>query len=135
MLLYIYTLQKPDFSDEALFPTPSLTATSVFKLADKYNLPDLRTAAKEYFLGLIKSSLSQWYSLNVQNKSLWVAWMPVFWDWSMDGSDEIREAIIDAIVKTARSMVDDTSFKRVLSDNPDIGMALIKALATKAKAK
>lgn len=135
VLLYLYTLQRPDFSNTKLFPTPSLTATAVFKLADKYNIPDLRIAAKEYFLNLVKTSLCHWYQCNAQNQGLWIAWLPIFFEWSMEGADEIRGAIIDALVKTSKSIIEDVSFQTVLISNPDVAVPLVKALATKAKAK
>lgn len=135
MLVYLYTLQRPDFTDSSLFPNPSLTATSVFKLADKYNLPDLRVTAKDYFLGLVRSSLSNWHLCDTQQKGLWLAWLPIFYEWSMEGSDEIREAVVEALTKTCKSIVEDTSFQNVFISNPDLAIALLRALATKAKAK
>lgn len=53
----------------------------------------------------------------------------------MEGSDEIREAVIEALTKTCKSIVEDTSFQNVFISNPDLAIALVRALATKAKAK
>lgn len=61
--------------------------------------------------------------------------MPIFFEWSMEGADEIRGAIIDALVKTSKSIIEDVSFQTVLISNPDVAVPLVKALATKAKAK
>lgn len=135
MLLYLYTFEKPNFNDGAAFTQPFRTAKAVYELADKYSIPHLRDAAKDFMLDRIRSWFGAWSKNSDLSKTTLICWIPVLYEWTLEGTEEIRNVLIETLVGSSKCIVEDIRFQELLRKNGDLMVALVRAMATKSKGK
>lgn len=130
MLVFLYTLQKPNFDDKVLYPERMSTAAKVHQIADKYNIIVLREVAKDYMLDRIRTELCSWYSMPMAAQNDWIPWIRILWMWEGTDYSEIQETLVDALVKTSRAIVDHPHFQVLLQQYQAFNLAFIKALTS-----
>lgn len=132
MLLYLYTLQLPDFDDINIHPQRLQHATRVHRVTDKYCVEPLRLAAKEYMLRRINNELPKCRSSSPIFQSAWIHHVKNFWLWEGSDGEELSTAVINALVKTT-TIIENAGFQVLMSHYPEFNLAFVRALAMKAR--
>ena len=131
MLVYLYTLAAPIFDHE----TSLNLAAFVLKVADKYGIVPLFESAKTYLLDVMRVRLANWHLQNEESKEHLLEWLRNLWHWQIGGVDDLRAASLDAMVKSSKSIIDDTGFQDLLLEHPELNFAMMRAMAVKSKGK
>lgn len=135
MLLYLYTLQLPNFDDLNLHPQRLSHAAKVHRIADKYCIEALRLAAKDYMLRRINNELPKCHSSSQVYQGAWVYHVKQFWLWEGSDGEELAGAVIRALVKTSVSIIENAEFQVLLSHYPDLNLTFVRALASELQMK
>lgn len=123
MLLYLYTLELPDTDTYGV---------KEYVIGDKYALSKLRDHGKCKLLNAIRITLPFFGKVPTTKKTGLIGVIKRTWAWTMTGSDELRQAILDALLKSPMSFVEHDEFFLFQRENEDFQRAFLKALAGKA---
>lgn len=126
MLLYLYTLQIPDFDDFKLHPQRLSHAANVHRVADKYCIEPLRLAAKEYMLNRINNELPKCQTSSQVYEASWIYYVKQFWLWEGSDGEELASAVIDALVRTSTSIIEHAEFQVLMSLYSDFNLAFVE---------
>ena len=121
MLEYLYTsgsltLRIKDFD----------AAAATFIVADKYSLARLRSRSKE---NMIRRAEQQDDSANDVAVTKWAMPIGGFWQSTIEGSEEIRQAILKGYKSSVKRPMLNREMEDLLSSNEEFGTQLIEFLA------
>lgn len=132
LLVCLYTLALPDFENEQIFPNVMGGAENAYLLGDKYDLPRLRNHGRTRPIGYIQTSLNTWHEDEDANKKRWILFIGKVWKWTIADSDQVREAILGALMGTSKAIIEDERFQALMKENAEFFMAFLRALAKRA---
>lgn len=132
LLVYLYTLELPDLANEHVFPWPVAPARNAYFLGDKYNLPSLRDHGRTTLIHHVRTRLDTWYEKEDANKRRWILFIGKVWEWTITDSDQVREAVLDALMSTSKAIIEDERFQKLMKENEDFHMAFLRALVKRA---
>ena len=95
LLSYLYTLNSSTSCEQVI------DAALLYRLGDKYNLSSPRDTGQNALLDFIRNIPANWnYTRQIAlAREGWIVFMELSWDWNVDGAQETRDAILDALVQ------------------------------------
>ncbi|KAK5077707.1 hypothetical protein LTR70_001983 [Exophiala xenobiotica] len=132
LLVYLYTLELPNLANKQVYPQSGSAARDAYFLGDKYNLPCLRDHGRTTLIHQIRTRLNTWYEKEDAMKERWIRFIGKVWKWTIEDSDQVREAILDALMSTSQAIIEDGRFQALMKENEEFLMAFLRALAKKA---
>lgn len=138
--MYLYTLDTSAYLEDA--PSSSewskhhfANAKNAFLLGDQYLLPKLRAAGHAKLLKLIDDNLPCFAEEGEYFHEKWTKWIAKAWKWTMPGAEEIKACIVNALVPSAVSVIENEHFRTLMRNNEDFSHTLLRAIAEKAAFK
>lgn len=131
LLLYLYTLDTPKFTDKNLFNCPFRGACSALKLGDKYGLPDLSKAGEDFLVGGFSSLTKSWHILSADSKSAWIEILGIIWAMEGDNTEIVGDASIKSLVEIGKDITEHEGFQDLCVGNSDFALAFLLAQAEK----
>ena len=134
MLVYLYTLETPNFYDKEQVGRNGFDAAEdCYHLGDKYELPDFRDSACQHMLKCIQKRFRNWKIESRQVKSCWVYFIERLWSWEIEGSTRLRRTVVNQLVLIADDVIKNESFQELLHEHEEFNLAFIGALVTATK--
>lgn len=124
LLLYLYTLELP--AGRAF-----KSYEGAYVLGDKYGLPKLCKYGKRGILSSITRKLANFAGLLDKIRRHWLAWIRKMWKWTMSGANELKCAVLDALVTSAESVIEHEDFFKLAREDEQFHRAFLKTLAAK----
>lgn len=121
MLEYLYTLQKP------IHPTRA-KAETVYTIADKYDLQQLRLQALDVLMSHTGMICSSWERKSEEEKADTIDWIRKVRSWEQQDSAQLREICLRRLSGMSASMLDHEPFKKLLLEDDGFCMDFIKAM-------
>jgi hypothetical protein len=84
-------------------------------------------------LNRTSSGLSRCNTVNEAGKKNWILRIRKVLTWTHIGSDDIRAALLEGFVQARADILKHGEIEKLLIDNSDIALALIKALSAEIK--
>lgn len=129
LLLYLYTLEDPGFSD---FPTDFYSAMSAYIIGDKYQVLGLKSHAQVYLEQSIKVFSFRFCEISPPARATWIRMHRILWSSYFPVSDKIRSASLENLIPMSKHIVEHDAFQSLLRDNPEFNLEFVRALAQKA---
>ena len=131
LLMYLYTLEEPNFLNKEVLQYDCIAAESALKLGDKYNLPALGTAGQLHLNDFFEHSFRVWPQLGDDCKEMGFECLTHLWELRYIGTENLRETAIKSLVHIAKDVVEHKSFETLCMANPEFAIAFSRALAKK----
>lgn len=133
--MYLYTLELPNFANKQVFPNHLAAAVNAYFLGDKYNLPRLRDHGRSSNIHHIQTSVNTWHKDETLTKGGLILFIGAIWKWTITDSDQVREAVLGALMSTSKAMIEDKRFQKLMKENKKFHMASLRAFVRKATRK
>ena len=125
MLRYLYSSGARDISIRNFNP-----ASAIFVIADKYGLEDLKQRAKTIMLHGAEHPFSS--IVEDVDVTSWAHSIGKVWSWTIEGSDDIRQAILKGFFNVpVKRYIENSAMNDLLSSHETFRTKLIVTLAGK----
>lgn len=132
LLLHLYTLDDPDFSDKKRFKRTYNGAESALKLGDKYNLPYLAKAGRECIRSILEDHIKDWQSMTEETKQSWIRRLERLWNMSYREVNVLQRVAIERFVAVAKDIIAYEPFQKLCEEHPDFALMFMMIQAREA---
>ena len=123
LLQYFYTLQVPELEDDG-------EPLAIFIVADKYDTQPFKTAAATELIRQTQADISDNLKLSGSCGRLSLANRLIdIWKLEQDGSDRIRDAVLEHMPTAITYMIQEKAARKVLLNNQALVKDLLDAMA------
>lgn len=129
LLLHIYTLDAPDFTNKTLHSSPYVAAEAALKIGDKYNLPNLSKAGCRYMQKRLESFIKGWPQKSTADKETVIRRLERLWRTGDNEAGTLRDAVMEQLVAMSKHVIEFEPFQHLCTDEPAFALALIRAQA------
>lgn len=133
LLLHLYTLDVPDFTDKTLHKFPYVAAESALKLGDKYNLPDLSKAGEQYVRRHLDRNIRDWQHHSSGFKATVVRRLERIWAMNYNEGNKLRKSATKELVAAMGHIIEFEPFQQLCAAQPNLSLSLLRAQVHAAK--
>lgn len=135
LLLYLYTLSGPNIFDGKRYKHQYIAAESALKLGDKYNLPDLSMAGKDYILNRLRYYVRDWHLLSTVFNGTVITRLGRLWKMEYVEAESLREVAVTQLVTIAKYVIEFQPFQKLCAEEPGFALDFMRAQAQAAAEK
>lgn len=129
LLLYLYTLDLPNFDDKTVYKSRYEAAESALKIGDKYNLPDLGKAGCADVQKYLESVIKDWSQRTPEWRKWAVGRLERIWKLQHAGVDTIRESVMKRLITIATQLIEYEPFQELCAKDRGFALDFMRAQA------
>lgn len=129
LLLYLYTLEDPNFADEKLFYSSVHGADPSLKLAIRYDLLEFGKADEQFIIKTIGACVSRSFMIDTEHTSSMIRFVEMVWSSWYFETKMIRWFPVGRIAPIVGDILDCPEFRSFCINKPEFSLELIRILS------
>lgn len=131
LLLYLYTLEAPDFEKPAGTHAVQRVLSAVI-IRDKYQALVLKSAGQNYVLKRMRDCTLGWCNIQTSLRNQWIIFAWRIWSKEFPPADEMKAKLLEIMVGIAKYLIEEPAFQKLLRRDIDFSLEFVRAVVQKS---